>query len=87
MKKTTMLGGIFLMIGLLFAVPQTTIVAATVQTCNGIRATRVGTSGNDQIIGTAARDVIVALEGNDLIYGLGGNDIICSNQGNDNVYS
>ncbi|WP_161962496.1 S8 family serine peptidase [Nocardioides speluncae] len=52
-------------------------------TCQGVAATRVGTTGNDNITGTAGVDVIVAGAGNDTINGLGGNDRICGDAGND----
>jgi Ca2+-binding RTX toxin-like protein len=55
-------------------------------TCDGRRATIVGTNGPDVINGTPGRDVIVGLGGDDTIYGLGENDIICAGEGNDLVY-
>jgi Ca2+-binding RTX toxin-like protein len=56
-----------------------------VPTCNGLTATRVGTSLNDTINGTSARDVIVGLGGADTINGLGGDDVICGGDGPDTV--
>ncbi len=52
-------------------------------TCNGLIATIVGTSGDDILSGTAENDVIVGMGGNDHIYGIEGNDTICSGHGND----
>ncbi|MBK8816308.1 MAG: hypothetical protein IPN42_12790 [Methylococcaceae bacterium] len=51
--------------------------------CNGIKATIIGTPGNDVINGTAGRDIIAGLGGNDTINGLGGNDVICGDDGID----
>lgn len=51
--------------------------AAAPHTCDGRRATMVGTPGKDRIHGTPRRDVIVALGGTDRVDGRGGNDIIC----------
>jgi len=51
--------------------------------CKGLRATIVGTSGNDTLRGTPGDDVIHGLGGNDTINGGGGNDIICGGRGND----
>jgi glucose/arabinose dehydrogenase len=53
--------------------------------CKGIRATIVGTEGNDVRNGTVRRDVIVGLAGNDKLYGLSGNDLICGGKGNDTI--
>ncbi|MGH8566289.1 MAG: calcium-binding protein [Gammaproteobacteria bacterium] len=57
----------------------------TVVTCQGRRATLVGTEGNDVLRGTARRDVIHGLGGNDKIRGLGGNDILCGGEGRDQL--
>lgn len=53
--------------------------------CKGIRATLVGTQGNDVRKGTPRRDVIVGLGGNDKLSGLAGNDLICGGKGNDTL--
>jgi hypothetical protein len=55
------------------------------ETCNGLPATIVGTTGNDSIQGTDNDDVIVTLGGNDTIDGYGGNDTICAGDGDDTV--
>lgn len=55
-------------------------------TCLGLRATIIGTGGNDTIHGTDGNDVIVAGDGNDTVYGLAGNDVICGGDGNDALY-
>jgi Ca2+-binding RTX toxin-like protein len=54
--------------------------------CDGLRATIVGTDGNDTLVGTPGRDVIVALGGNDVVYGKGQNDVICAGSGDDTVW-
>lgn len=54
-------------------------------TCDGLRATIVGTPGDDIIVGTPGDDVIVGLAGVDDIHGNGGNDTICGGPGNDNL--
>lgn len=54
-------------------------------TCNGLRATVVGTSHADHLIGTPHRDVIVGLGGDDVIDGRGGNDVICGGLGSDDL--
>jgi hypothetical protein len=61
------------------------LTAGPAGSCDGRRATMVGTAGPDTIIGTPGDDVIVALAGNDKIWGLGGNDTICAGQGADVV--
>lgn len=66
-------------------VPAISARAATV-TCNGVRATIVGTSRSDVIHGTSGRDVIAGLNGSDTIYGNGGNDLICGGSGADRLY-
>jgi Ca2+-binding RTX toxin-like protein len=48
-----------------------------VPTCEGARATLVGTGGSDHLVGTPARDVIVGRAGDDVIEGRGGADLIC----------
>ena len=58
---------------------------AAVYTSNGVRCTKVGTSGADTISGTAYRDVICGLGGNDVLRGLGGNDLIDGGSGNDSI--
>jgi Ca2+-binding RTX toxin-like protein len=54
-------------------------------TCKGIRATIVGTEGDDIRKGTSRRDVIVGLAGNDRLSGLAGNDLTCGGRGNDTL--
>jgi Ca2+-binding RTX toxin-like protein len=64
--------------------PQRThIVAAGPPVCDGLRATIVGTNGDDTINGTPGHDIIAALGGNDTIYGRGQNDLICTGDGDD----
>ena len=53
--------------------------------CHGVKATIVGTSGNDTIVGTPRRDVVVGLAGNDRIRTLGGADLVCAGAGDDIV--
>jgi len=57
--------------------------SAAAATCNGVRATIVGTAGSDYIVGTAGRDVIFAGGGNDVVLGKAGNDLICGGAGGD----
>lgn len=59
--------------------------ASAAPTCAGLRATIVGTSGDDLIRGTARRDVIAAGGGIDLIWGNDGDDVICGGAGTDLV--
>jgi Ca2+-binding RTX toxin-like protein len=67
-------------------------VSATVTTttpgvgsCRGIRATIVGTPGNDVRSGTPGRDVMVGLGGNDKLRGLAGKDLVCGGAGKDKL--
>jgi VCBS repeat-containing protein len=53
--------------------------------CDGVRATRVGTTGNDTLTGTGGNDVIVGLGGNDTIDAGSGNDRVCGGSGNDTI--
>jgi len=56
--------------------------AATVATCNGVRATIVSSAAT--VTGTAARDVIVGTRtSGQTINALGGNDLICTSSGPD----
>ena len=57
-----------------------------VPSCDGHKATIVGTSGPDVLVGTPGPDVIWGGAGNDVIYGGSGNDIICGGPGNDVIY-
>ncbi len=76
---------VILAVALVFSTFQ--IAAEAVgETCNGINATIVGTSGDDTITGTTGNDVIVALGGNDqIILGSTGSDkdTICAGDGDD----
>ncbi len=54
-------------------------------TCDGRRATIVGTDRNDTLAGTSGADVIVARGGNDLVRGYGGDDVVCGGPGNDRL--
>ncbi|GIJ23944.1 nidogen-like domain-containing protein [Micromonospora lutea] len=53
------------------------------RTCQGFRATLVGTDKADTLTGTPGRDVILGLGGDDDISGLGGADVICGGPGQD----
>lgn len=57
--------------------------ARELPTCDGKRATILGTPIADTLIGTSGPDVIVALGGNDTVKGRGGNDTICGGGGRD----
>jgi Ca2+-binding RTX toxin-like protein len=59
--------------------------AATVPTCLGEPATKIGTPGDDTINAANDDDVIVGLGGNDTITGGGGFDLICAGDGNDTI--
>ena len=59
--------------------------AATIPTCLGESATKIGTPGDDVITATDDDDVIVGLGGNDTISGGGGFDLICGGDGNDTI--
>jgi glucose/arabinose dehydrogenase len=65
--------------------PGTAPPPGSAPTCNGIRATIVGTRGNDVRRGTPRRDVMAGLAGNDRLIGLAGNDLICGGRGNDRL--
>lgn len=54
-------------------------------TCQGIKATIVGTEAGDTLKGTAGRDIIAGLGGNDIIDGGGGKDLICGGAGPDTL--
>lgn len=60
--------------------------AHAAQTCDGLKATIVGTNRADNLVGTDKRDVIVARGGNDTIKGNGGNDVICAGAGSDTIW-
>jgi hypothetical protein len=53
--------------------------------CQGVKATIVGTAGNDRLAGTSGRDVIVAGAGADRIVAGGGNDLVCGGTGDDTI--
>ena len=55
-------------------------------TCEGEKATIVGTTGPDTMEGTPKRDVIVGLAGDDVIHGRGGNDLVCGSNGSDRFF-
>lgn len=54
-------------------------------TCEGIKATIVGTGSGDTLTGTSGRDIIAGLGGGDIIDGGGGNDVICGGPGADTL--
>ncbi|MQA04611.1 MAG: hypothetical protein GEV07_18480 [Streptosporangiales bacterium] len=62
-----------------------TAADAAVITCDGRRATIVGTSQDEVITGTPRSDVIAARGGSDTVYGRGGNDRICGGYGADRL--
>ena len=65
--------------------PPPPLPPAPAPTCDSLKATIVGTAGDDEITGTAGNDVIVGLGGNDHIAGGGGHDVICGGDGNDKL--
>ncbi|MGQ0630012.1 MAG: calcium-binding protein [Sporichthyaceae bacterium] len=54
-------------------------------TCQGVKATIVGTRSGDTLKGTSGRDVIAGLGGGDIINGGGGRDLICGGSGEDTL--
>ncbi|MFC7492931.1 MULTISPECIES: calcium-binding protein [unclassified Nocardioides] len=69
----------------LVAVPASAGGAAP-PTCQGHRATIVGTDRGDVLTGTPGRDVIVGRGGDDEIRGRGGSDLLCGGDGDDRLY-
>lgn len=51
--------------------------------CEGIRATMLGTPGADELTGSDGADVIVARSGDDIIAAGGGDDVVCAGSGDD----
>jgi Big-like domain-containing protein/hemolysin type calcium-binding protein/ricin-type beta-trefoil lectin protein len=64
---------------------RVTIKVRRLPTCDGRKATIVGTGRGELIRGTRRADVIVAFGGNDRIRGRGGDDRICAGKGRDAV--
>jgi len=54
-------------------------------TCQGKKATIVGTKGADKLTGTKRADVIAGLDGSDRVNGMKGNDRICGGKGKDDL--
>jgi Ca2+-binding RTX toxin-like protein len=54
--------------------------------CQGVKATLVGTEGEDTLEGTKGNDVIVSLGGDDVVYGRGGDDLVCGGYGSDRLF-
>lgn len=54
--------------------------------CNGLRATIVGTNASELLVGTPGNDIIVGRGGRDVIVGRGGADTICAGDGADLVF-
>jgi len=52
-------------------------------TCEGRRATVIGTPGDDLIVGTPGDDVVVGRGGHDTIWGMAGDDRLCGGDGDD----
>jgi Ca2+-binding RTX toxin-like protein len=69
----------------LMAASLTPAAGAAVVTCDGRRATIVGTRADDVLRGTPGADVIAGQRGSDLIDGRGGDDRICGGFGNDSL--
>jgi Ca2+-binding RTX toxin-like protein len=61
--------------------------APATPSCDGHRATIVGTSGDDHLRGTRGDDVIAGLGGNDRLDGLAGDDVLCGGPGDDELTS
>jgi hypothetical protein len=64
---------------------QVTIKVRALPSCQGRKATIMGTRRGEAIRGTKRADVIVAFGGNDRIRGRGGDDRICAGKGRDMV--
>ncbi|HEX5928274.1 MAG TPA: hypothetical protein VFY48_02685 [Solirubrobacterales bacterium] len=54
-------------------------------TCNGLRATIVGSSRSESLKGTPKPDVIAAGAGDDKVKSLGGKDVVCGEGGRDQL--
>lgn len=63
------------------AVPA--VVDARTRTCELLRVSVSGTSGDDVLVGTPRDDVIDARSGDDVVAGRGGNDTLCGGPGDD----
>ncbi len=76
-------------LGLLLLVTPVPVAAASpaAYTCDGRRATIVGTSGDDHLVGTPGDDVIAGLGGNDRLDGHAGDDVLCGGPGDDELTS
>jgi len=67
------------------AVTTKPVQAAPSDTCQGRKATIIGTAAGETLTGTPGADVIVAGGGADKVNGLGGNDVICGRTGKDKL--
>ncbi len=88
-KRLRGIAGVLAVLGVFsvaHAIAAASAPEAEVPSCDGHKATIVGTSAPDVLVGTPGNDVIWGGAGNDVIYGLGGNDIICGGPGNDIIY-
>ncbi len=66
------------------ASPVATVTAPRARPlCGDVKATIVGTPGDDHLVGTRGPDVIVAGRGDDVVAGRGGRDLICGRSGDD----
>ena len=74
-----------LVVGSVLVASPSNAGAQVIPTCDGKRATIIGTDGHDILIGTRFDDVIVGARGNDQIIGKGGQDTICAGPGSDVV--
>lgn len=72
-------------VALMFALSLPVPAQARPVTCQGERATIVGTKRADVLEGTSGRDVIAGRGGGDTITGSGGNDLICGQGGKDTL--
>jgi Ca2+-binding RTX toxin-like protein len=62
-----------------------TAMAGNGATCQGVRATILGTDGDDDLIGTSGDDVIVAGGGDDTADAGAGDDLVCGGTGADDL--
>lgn len=78
-------GAISVVMSFVFLLCGTTVAfpGAAVVKCHGVKASIVGTGGDDELNGTGKTDVIVGLGGQDSIYGAKGDDVICGGRASD----
>lgn len=86
MQRLAVLSSAAVLAALAASVAPVAAGSAPAPTCNGKKATIVGTKGDDRLFGTKGPDVIVGLGGRDTIKGGRGNDLICGQAGADRLF-